>query len=317
MSRVDGIARRPIGLRALQSFAEIMRTGSATAAGRELGMSQPAVSRLIAQLEADVGFDLFYRDRGRLVPTKDGIALAEEVEMALAGLARVNSLVRDIAGFATGELRLVAPPSFSEGILPDICASFLKRYPNVRLSLDSRSIETTKAMIATRVVDGGFVKLPIDRDDFHAETVVSSGTACVLADDHPLAGETELGPALLRGVPLVLLGSGRQSRAQIEHAFAECGMRPRVVVETHTIASACALAARGVGIAIVNALLARGYARAPLVMRPFAPSIAQDYAFVTSALTRPTRLMMAFRDEVLEYFGRPVPRTDVPGAGVP
>ena len=293
---------RPTSLRGLQSLVEIMRTGSATAAARELGLSQPAVSRLIAQLEGEVGFELFYRDRGRLVPTADGRALAEEAEMALTGIERVNSLIRDIAEFATGELRLVAPPSFSESILPDICAAFLRRYPNVRLSIDSRSIETTKTMIATRVADGGFIKLPIDRDDLHAETVVSSGTACVLTADQPLAAETTLTPALLRGVPLVLLGQGRQSRSQIEHAFAECGVRPTVAAETHTIGSACALAARGIGVAIVNALLARGHLGPPLRAVPFAPAISQDYAFVTSALSRSTRLTVAFREEVRSYF---------------
>src|SRR5690242_16206591 len=103
-------------LRALETFAEIVRSGSATAAGRNLGMAQPAVSRLLAQLEAEVGFELFYRDRGRLVPTKDALTLAEEVGLALTGFARIDSLIRDIAASATGELRVVAPPSFSEGI---------------------------------------------------------------------------------------------------------------------------------------------------------------------------------------------------------
>jgi DNA-binding transcriptional LysR family regulator len=58
-----------LGVRALTTLAEVIRTSSATEAGRNLGMTQPAVSRIIAQVEASVGFELFYRDRGRLVPT--------------------------------------------------------------------------------------------------------------------------------------------------------------------------------------------------------------------------------------------------------
>lgn len=85
--------RDAISLRALHSFVEIIRSGSATAAGQRLGMTQPAVSRMIAQLEQRVGFELFYRDRGRLVPTKDALLLAEEVDLALAGLDRVTALV--------------------------------------------------------------------------------------------------------------------------------------------------------------------------------------------------------------------------------
>jgi DNA-binding transcriptional LysR family regulator len=306
MSQVARLAGDAIGLRALRSFAEIIRTGSATAAGRNLGMTQPAVSRIIAQLESAVGFELFYRDRGRLVPTKDALLLAEEVELALAGLQRVNSLVRDIAASATGELRVVSPPSFSEGLLPEMVARFLARNPGVRFNLDSRSVDTTKAMIATRVADCGFMKLPIDEPDLEAETLVASGSVCVLPETHPLAARASLTPIDLHGEPLVLLGSGRQWRAQVDHAFAQYRLRPTVAIETHTHGSACALAARGIGIAIVNALLARSYIRAPLVARPFEPPITHEYAFVTSALSRPSRLTIAFREEARRYFAEMV-----------
>ena len=301
MKPVARIARDAIGLRALRSFAEIMRTGSATAAGRNLGMTQPAVSRIIAHLEASVGFELFHRDRGRLVPTKDAVTLAEEVELALAGLERVKSLIHDISVSATGVLRVVAPPSFSEGLLPDMVAAFSTRYPGVRFNLDARGIDTTKAMIATRVVDCGFMKLPIDGIDLEAETLVSSGSVCVLPEDDPLAEHAILTPALLRGRPLVLLGSGRQWRAQVDQAFAQFGLRPTVAIETHTHGSACALASRGIGIAIVNTLLAKSYIRAPLVERPFDPPIVHEYAFVTSALSRPSRLTLDFKEEARRF----------------
>lgn len=285
-----------LGVRALTTFAEVMRTGSATTAARNLGMTQPGVSRIIAQLEGAVGFELFYRDRGRLVATKDALALAEEVELALAGLARVQSLVADIATSAVGELRVVAPPSFAEGLLPDIVASFLEQFPGVRFSLDSRSIETAKAMIATRVADCGFMKMPVDDADLHCEPLIANGSVCVLPSDHPLAAHEELTPEQLRGEPLILLGSGRQWRAQVDGAFAQYGLRPHVAIETHTHGSACALAGRGVGIAIVNELLARSYVRGGLVARRFAPAIVHEYAFVTSALSQPSRLARAFRD---------------------
>lgn len=288
-----------LGVRALTTLAEVIRTSSATEAGRNLGMTQPAVSRIIAQIEASVGFDLFYRDRGRLVPTKDGLLLAAEVDLALAGLARVDSLVRDIAASSVGELRVVAPPSFAEGLLPEIVASFLEKFPGVRFSLDSRTAETTKAMIATRVADCGFMKMPVDDTDLLCEPLVSNGSVCVLLDSHPLAAHEVLTPQLLRGQPLILLGSGRQWRAQVDQAFASFSLRPTVAIETHTHGSACALAGRDVGIAIVNELLARSYLRAPLVARRFEPDIRHDYAFVTSALPGSSRLTTAFRDEAV------------------
>jgi hypothetical protein len=108
-----------INLRALRGFHAIVSTGSVTEAARRMGLSQPAVSRLLAQLEQQIGFELFFRDHGRLVPTQDGLLLYEEVDLSLGSVERVFSLIRDIADYRVGQLKVVAPPSFSEGVLPD------------------------------------------------------------------------------------------------------------------------------------------------------------------------------------------------------
>ena len=296
--------KRDIDLRALRAFRSIVKTGTVTAAGRELGLTQPATSRLLAQFERDIGFELFHRDHGRLVPTADAMLLFEEVELALGSVGYVQDLLDDIESFRVGRLRLVAPPSFSEGVLPEIVAAFLGRFPDVNLSIDSRSVETAKTMIATRAVDAGFVKMPIDRPDLAGEVIVSSESVCVLPRDHRLAAEAELDPRRLQGEPLILLCLGRRSRAQIEAAFAESGVIPRVRIDTHTIGSACALAARGVGIAIVNGLLARSYLREVLVARPFRPELRHEYAFVTAANPGPTRLAREFLIETRAWLAR-------------
>jgi DNA-binding transcriptional LysR family regulator len=289
-------------LRALRLFRDVVDTGSVTAAGRKQGLSQPAASRLLAGLEARLGFELFFRDRGRLVPTKDALMLAAEVERALGGFERVTSLIGDIAGFRTGQLRIVAPPSFSEAVLPDIVAAFLSDHPGVHLTIQSASVSEAYQMLAARAVDGGFVKLPVDRPDIETETVVSSSTVCVLREDHPLAGRAALAPADLRGEPLILLGAGRSSRSQIDAAFARDGVRPSVRLETHTVGSACGLAAKGLGIAIVNGLLAAHRTGKGLAARPLTPEIRQDYAWATAAGPGRSRLADAFRDAARAYF---------------
>lgn len=293
---------KDVSFRALRVFAEIMRTGSATAAGKQLSLSQPAVSRLIAQLEAQVGFDLFYRDRGKLVPTADGTKLIQEVELTLASIDRFNSLVRDIAGYSAGTVRIVAPPSFAEGVLPEIVSRFRDRFPGVEFSIDSRSVETARSMIAMRYVDCGFVKLPADESDLSIEQIVSSGSVCVMRQDHPLAELSTITPSDIGQHPLILLGAGRHWRTQVDTAFAAFGLRPSVAIETHTHGSACALAARGNGMAILNELLVKPYLHTSLVARPFNPPIMHEYAFAVSNVSRPSRLTQEFRNEVRAYF---------------
>lgn len=294
MALVSAGARRPIRLRAMRTFQAILQLGSVTAGARALGLTQPAASRMLAQLEQDLGFELFYRDRGRLIPTQDGLLLYEEVERALDNVDRVQELARDISDFRVGHLRLVAPPSFLEAVLPDVIADFLDRYPRVHLSIDSHGVETAKSMIASRAVDAGFVKLPLNRDDLDSRTVLVSQTACVLPADHPLAVLPEIKAQDLKNTPLVMLGQGRRFRSQVEAAFAEAGVIPRICVETHTVASSCALAARGVGVAIVNERLAQAYVRDQTVLRRFNPDIMHEYAFVVSSSVKPSRLAEEF-----------------------
>lgn len=289
--------RRDRGMRMFRAFHAIVEAGSVTAAARRLNVSQPAVSRMLADLEAEIGFPLFYRDRGRLVLTQDGALLREEVGRALGTLERLSSLVRDIGEFRLGELRLVGPPSLAEGVIPEIASRLLARHSGLRLTIDARSVETARTLIADRMVDGGFVKLPLERADLRVEPLLHSEAVCVMAADHPLTGVAELTPSTIGRTGLVLLGHGRASRNQIEAAFADAGVRPNVRVETHTIGSACALAARGVGLTIVNGFLARPYLRDGLVTRPFRPRLPQDYALATSAEVPSSRLFDAFAAE--------------------
>lgn len=292
-----------VGLKSLRSFRAILQAGSITGAARDLGLSQPAVSRLLAKLERSIGFQLFHRDRGRLLPTPEALIFLEQVEHALGGIDRVSDLARNISANKVGQLKLVAPPSFSEGVLPDIVAEFLQRFPDVHLTLESRSVETAKAMIATREVDGGFVKRPVGRMDLREEPIIKSECVCLIHAEHPLAKRASLDPRALIGEPLILLGLGQSSRMHIEAAFAATGVRPNVRIDTHTIASAAALASRRLGVAIVNALLARPYLREPLVERRFTPVLLQEYAFCTSLNGPPSRLTEAFLALARQRFG--------------
>ena len=77
-------------LRQLEAFAAVMSTGSVTAAGRLLGRSQPAISRLLQELEAEIGYPLFARSGPRVTPTEQGFLLYDDVERALTSLQQIR-----------------------------------------------------------------------------------------------------------------------------------------------------------------------------------------------------------------------------------
>ena len=112
--------------------------------------------------------------------------------------------------------------------------------------------------------------MPVDATDLTAEIMMTNGSVCVMRDDRPLASLGEVTPLEIGDFPLILLGSGRRWRSQVEQAFGSMDRRPCVAIETHTHGSACALVARGLGMAILNEQLAQPYLHKPLVAPIFA-----------------------------------------------
>lgn len=283
-------------IKTLEAFREIIQLGSVTAAARSLGFSQPAVSRLLAQFEAELGFRLFHRSKGRLLPTSQALMLFEEVDLALQGIERINVLAKDIRQTNAGQLRVVAPPSFAEGPLVKLVATFLTLHPKVHINIDSRTRPTVMKLVATRTADCGFGKLPLDHPGIRLRPLISSPTVCVLPPAHPLsAGKRAIGARELAGEPLILVGHrGGDTRMRISQAFQQAGVHPDVRLETHNVGAACALAAEGIGIAIVNELLSRRSLWTGVCIRRFAPAIEQEYVFMSSANVRETPLTEAF-----------------------
>ena len=291
-------------LRSLECFRAIIVTGSATAAARQLGLTQPAVSRMLAMLEAAVGFELFHRRKGRLIPTDEALALHREVDIALQSVDRVSRLARNLRNEDFGALSIVSPPSFAEGILSRVIAEFIAEHPNLRVTLDSQSVEIARDMVALRAVDCGFVKLPADYPGLACKPLLRAGTVCALPADHPLQQKQVLGVEDLHEQPLILLGQGRASRRQIDGAFEAAGVTMNVRVETHTVSAACAFARSGLGIAIVNEMLAVLYAGSGIELRRLRPDFVHEYAFMTTADAPMTRVTRRFFEHCEAFFAR-------------
>ncbi|GAO27277.1 LysR family transcriptional regulator [Alicycliphilus sp. B1] len=102
-------------LRQLEAFAAVMSTGSVTAAGLLLGRSQPAVSRLVQELEAEIGYELFARNGPRVTPTEQGFLLYEDVEHALTGLQQIRRRAKEIEQGLRRPVRVVATTALGRG----------------------------------------------------------------------------------------------------------------------------------------------------------------------------------------------------------
>jgi len=104
--------------RQIEAFRAIIESGSVTAAADLLFLTQPSVSRLLADLEAELGFALFARIGRSLTPTPEADALYEEVRRSFVGLQEISRVADDIRQYRSGSLKIAAMPALGLQFLP-------------------------------------------------------------------------------------------------------------------------------------------------------------------------------------------------------
>lgn len=125
--------------RHIEIFRSIMTTKNLTDATQLVRTSQPTVSCKISRLESLLRFKLFDRNKGRLLPTVQGLRLFAEIERSYYGLERIDNMEEIIRQFRNTQLSVACLPVFSQSLLPKACKRFLLDYPEVNLSLPPKS----------------------------------------------------------------------------------------------------------------------------------------------------------------------------------
>lgn len=284
--------RRPT-FRELEALHALIESRKTTSAASRLGVTQPAVSRAIQQLESRLGKSLFTRDGGRLSPTQDGILLYQQslpIFEALAGLGRT-------AGEDEGAMiRIIAPPTIAHRFLPDVAAAFLLAEPGIGLQIEVGTTSDVVAKMADRAFDIGIIDSRVNHPAILYEPFRRSEAHVVIPGGHPLAGRTALTPADLDGQPFIALTRRFAMRATLDQMFAEAGVSPRVVVEAATSAIAFELVKCGVGLTVLNPFPLAFRPEDGVVLRPLQPIAIYETSFVLPTQPPPSRAARKFMD---------------------
>ncbi|MGK9054445.1 LysR family transcriptional regulator [Neorhizobium petrolearium] len=291
----------------LEIFKTIMDTGSTMAAAAQLGLSQSAISRQLASLEEEIGRELFLRDKGRLIPRPEAHLLVDEVDDVAQSVARLRSKIGDVRTGAFGEalVRVAFPHSLSTTMLPPLVASFKADHPRVTVEILSGPYDAIERMVHNRTADLGFVRLPTEQHSFEARPLFTSGTTCVMPIGHPLAAKQAIDVNDLARNDLILLGRQRINRNELEHELRRMVPTYRCSLEVHSVETACACAAQGLGIAIVPTLIAEFFRSDAVAMRPFLPDKVSDYGIITLPGTPLSWTAEAFINIVRNSSGAP------------
>ena len=282
-----------VNLRHIEIFHAIMTAGNLTEAARLLHTSQPTVSRELARFEQVLGLKLFERSRGRLHPTVQGLRLFEEVQRSWYGLDRIVSAAESLREFRQGELSIVCLPVFSQSFLPPLLQPFLTRYPQVNIQIVPQESPLLEEWLSAQRHDLGITETLHTPAGTERMPLLTLNEVCVLPQDHPLAEKAVLTPADFQGENYISLSRTDSYRQLLDTLFNEQQVKRRMVVETHSAASICAMVRAGVGISVVNPLTALDYANSGVAIRRFSIDVPFTVSLVRPIHRPPSALVEA------------------------
>ncbi|ASC63838.1 LysR family transcriptional regulator [Achromobacter denitrificans] len=259
-------------LRHIEIFEAIRRTGSLTEAAAALHISQPAASKLLAHAEAQLGFNLFERVKGRLVATREAEILTPEVARLNQDLNSVRRLAASLRDRPNGHLRLGCAPALGLGLLPGVVRASRDAQPGITFDIHTHHSAELVQGLLTRELD---LAITFDTNDYPGLTRMGLGhTELVHLSRKPGAGPLRLSELSdMAGDTLIVLDAGDASGALLQMTLDAQGLDPQVAIQVQTHYVACALVDAGCGDAIVDAITAQAMLRPGMSLRRLDPPL--------------------------------------------
>lgn len=267
-----------VTLHQLRIFLAVVDARHFRIAAERLHLTQPAVSRHIAELERQLGTRLFDRNTRAVTITAAGERLAGALDRLLDELDTVLAQTRSESEGLHGTVRVAAGPTPSAELMPQCIARCACNFPDINLlSRDRIQVEVIDAVRAGEVDFGLAIDPPHSRE-LYIETILHDPFVLVCHRDHPLARLRRVPWQRLAGEALVLLDHSSGSRRLIDAALAERGIEVRIVQQTGHTHTAFRMVEAGLGSSISVGLSAP---RSPqLVTRTLMPVVRRAFTLV-------------------------------------
>jgi DNA-binding transcriptional LysR family regulator len=291
-----------MNLRQIEVFRAVMLAGTVTGAARVLHVSQPGISRMLAHIELQLGLRLFERGGGKLRPTPEAQALYAEVEQVYRGVQRIEDRARDLKSGAGLALRVLASPSTALEVVPRAVSALAAAYPTARIYMETQLVREMSSQLARNEADIAISTLPIAHAMLSAQVVGSWSMACVFGAGHAFTARRSLGLGEVMKERLIAFSPDTPQGQLLAAGWQGAGKAPPAQIEVRSGQVACALAACGAGIGIVDDLTARAWRSGKLEFRPLRRAPSYEVFAVRNGSVPPSQLAQAFIERVKVEF---------------
>lgn len=296
-----------MNLEQLASFVEVADTGHFTKAAAALHLAQPSLSRQISTLEKELGAELFHRARGHITLTAAGESLLPTARRMLADAEAIRRDMDELAGLRTGRVRLGATPTLCVSLVAEALSRFHADHPGIELEvMEKGSRELVEALgqgqldlaLITRTVD-----LSALTPRLHTQEVLREDLVVITSADHWESVGDSITLAEVADRPQVVFHHGYDLREATSAAFDAAGLDPSVVVEGAEMDAVLRFVERGLGLAIVPAMVLVDRPRLRSI-RLTDPHLSRTVSLASRADVRATAAASAMETTILDTAGR-------------
>ncbi len=238
-------------LRQLEILRTIAETGSFTACGRKLHVSQSAISRQIQLLEEELGEPLFLRVGRQVRMTAAAESLVQLGARVFQDVRETLGSITDHTSELRGALRISGGMTVCLYVLPLLFKHLHRVHPQLDVRLTVATTGQSVEAIRGGRVDAGLLTLPVEESDLVTVPVMHEELLLITMPGHPLARRRRITPADLEDQPFVLFEPGSATRHVIDHFFASENIEPTVVMDTENVEIIKAMVKTGLGMGIV------------------------------------------------------------------
>jgi DNA-binding transcriptional LysR family regulator len=259
MDRERRVGRR-LKLRHMEILLAVVETGSMAKAGTRLSISQPAISRAIAEMEHTLGVPIFDRGPKGVEPTQYGRALLKRGVAAFDEIAQAVKDIDFLADPSAGELWIGTSPGLAEGLVLGVIDRLSRQYPRVVVHIVAGGLLTQHEALRQRRIEFGFAGSTGDasEEDIDAEMLYEEPLVIVAALENPWARRRKIKLAELVNEPWTWPAAGTIFDSLVTEAFRANGIDPpRATIYVDAYSLRIRLAATGRFLAFVPASIMR------------------------------------------------------------
>jgi DNA-binding transcriptional LysR family regulator len=289
-----------MNLRHIEIFHAVYVNGSVSAAARALNVSQPSVSKMLRHAESLLGFQLFQRTNGGLVPTEDAHTLFADVSQIQDRVQALREMGRNLRRGIAGTLRILALPSLALDSIPAAVSQFLRRHPDVKFDLQTAHHDELLRKLYERETDIA-IAYQVPAAAPIAQQWLGEGELVVLYREQDMP---DAPPSIelqrLEGQRLISLAASGPIGQLFTQEVERLELTLDEAVSARTFYMAGALVRHGVGMTVLDSFTALACLAPGLSMRPLKPRITFDI----HAMFLVNRPPSALATEFLKTLGR-------------